>query len=259
MVQPSDDRYNIAVTKVFGEHLYSIIVDTENTARRCIQILKEKMLTVETFLPLDNLEVEPLQELLRNITEPKNVKLAFDVLKFDVPEIERAVLFVTNNVLVCETLEDAMKVSCGLDKNNYYDALALDGTFFHKSGMISGGKYDLAIKAKCWNEKEFAQLKMKKEELNAELKKLVKESDKKCELASVESRIKSLANTANDKNIELEKAKKSISEYDRKIEKLKLDLDTFMVEIFISFYKFNNLFFYYYFNSIISMKLKEKC
>lgn len=41
------------------------------------------------------------------ITEPKNVKLLYDVLKFELVEINNAILFVTKNTIVCETPEDA--------------------------------------------------------------------------------------------------------------------------------------------------------
>lgn len=43
----------------------------------------------------------------------------YDVLKFDPPEIEKAVLFATNNALVCETPEDAMKVAYEIDRSRY--------------------------------------------------------------------------------------------------------------------------------------------
>uniref|UniRef100_A0A0K8VEM3 Structural maintenance of chromosomes protein 1A n=1 Tax=Bactrocera latifrons TaxID=174628 RepID=A0A0K8VEM3_BACLA len=65
MCQPTHKRYNVAVTKVLGKYMEAIIVDTEKTARHCIQILKEEMLEVETFLPLDYLQVKPLKERLR--------------------------------------------------------------------------------------------------------------------------------------------------------------------------------------------------
>lgn len=119
MCEPTHKRYNVAITKVLGKYMEAIIVDTEKTARRCIQILKEQMLEVETFLPLDYLQTKPLKERLRNITEPRNVKLVYDVLKYDPPEIERAVLFATNNALVCENPEDAMKVAYEMDRNRY--------------------------------------------------------------------------------------------------------------------------------------------
>lgn len=62
----------------------------------------------------------------RNINEPKHVKLVYDVLKFDPPEIERAVLFATNNALVCESPEDAMKVAYELDRGRYDVRINID-------------------------------------------------------------------------------------------------------------------------------------
>lgn len=56
-----------------------------------------------------------------NIQEPRNVKLLYDVLHFSPKDIDRAVLFATNNALVCETPEDANKVAYEMDKKTRYD------------------------------------------------------------------------------------------------------------------------------------------
>ena len=40
------------------------------------------MLEPETFLPLDYIQAKPLKERLRNITNPKGVKLLYDVLRY---------------------------------------------------------------------------------------------------------------------------------------------------------------------------------
>lgn len=58
---------------------------------------------------------------LRNIREPKNVKLLYDVLNYSPPEIKRVVLFATNNALVCDTPEDAMRVAYEIEPQNRYD------------------------------------------------------------------------------------------------------------------------------------------
>lgn len=44
----------------------------------------------------------------------------------------------------------------------FKQAVALDGTFYQKSGIISGGSLDLARKAKRWDEKHMTQLKASK-------------------------------------------------------------------------------------------------
>ncbi|KAJ6630190.1 Structural maintenance of chromosomes protein 1A [Pseudolycoriella hygida] len=224
MCQPTHKRYNVAVTKVLGKYMEAIIVDTEKTARRCIQILKEQMLEVETFLPLDYLQAKPLKQRLRDIREPKQVKLVYDVLKFDPPEIEKAVLFATNNALVCETPEDAMKVAYEIDRSRY-DALALDGTSYQKSGIISGGSHDLTRKAKRWDEKHMAQLKLQKEKYSEELKDLIKKSRKGSELSTVESQIKGLENRLKYSQKDWDASKKLIQQYDKKLADLEEELN----------------------------------
>ena len=198
-------------------------MDTEKTARRCIQILKERMLEVETFLPLDYIQAKPLKERLRDIEDPRNVRLIYDVLKFNPPEIERAVLFATNNALVCETPEDAMKVA--YDIGSRYDALALDGTFYQKSGIISGGSHDLARKAKRWDEKHMATLKQQKEKITEELKEVMKKTRRQGELTTVESQIRGLENRLKYSQNDLEASKKVIVDYDRKLDNLRREMD----------------------------------
>lgn len=110
MCQPSHKRYNIAITKVLGKYMEAIVVDTEHTGRQCIQYLKEQMLEPETFLPLDYLQAKPVKDRLRDIKDPKGVKLLYDVLNFEPQAIAKAVMFATNNALVCESPEDANKV-----------------------------------------------------------------------------------------------------------------------------------------------------
>ena len=49
----------------------------------------------------------------REIREPRNVKLVLDVIRYDPPQIKKALLFACGNALVCETVEDARKVAFG--------------------------------------------------------------------------------------------------------------------------------------------------
>nr|CAD7567858.1 unnamed protein product [Timema californicum] len=218
MCQPIHKRYNVAITKVLGKYMEAIVVDTEKTARQCIQYLKEQMLEPETFLPLDYIQAKPLKERLRNIKDPKNVKLLFDVLHYSPMDIKRAVLFATNNALVCETPEDAMKVAYEMDKNRY-DAVALDGTFYQKSGIISGGSLDLARKAKRWDEKHMSQLKALKEKLTEELRESMKKSRKESELNTVDSQIRGLETRLKYSKTDRENTTKQIAQ-------LEVELDT---------------------------------
>ncbi|XP_043267117.1 structural maintenance of chromosomes protein 1A [Venturia canescens] len=227
MCEPIHKRYNVAITKVLGKYMEAIVVDTEKTARQCIQYLKEQYLEPETFLPLDYIQAKPLKERLRNIQEPKNVKLLYDVLHFSPKDIDRAVLFATNNALVCETPEDANKVAYEMDKKARYDCVALDGTFYQKAGIISGGSLDLAKKAKRWDEKQMSQLKSQKEKLTEELRESLKKSRKESELNTIESQIRGLETRLKYNKSDLVATKKQIAELETELETLQTELDKF--------------------------------
>ncbi|XP_033230751.1 structural maintenance of chromosomes protein 1A-like [Belonocnema kinseyi] len=227
MCEPIHKRYNVAVTKVLGKYMEAIVVDTEKTARQCIQHLKEQFLEPETFLPLDYIQAKPLKERLRNIQEPKNVKLLYDVLRFSPKDIDRAVLFATNNALVCETPEDANKVAYEMEKKARYDCVALDGTFYQKAGIISGGSLDLAKKAKRWDEKQMSQLKSQKEKLTEELREMLKKSRKESELSTIESQIRGLETRLKYNKSDLLSTKKQIAELDAELSVLEKELNKF--------------------------------
>ncbi|RZF46730.1 hypothetical protein LSTR_LSTR002593 [Laodelphax striatellus] len=220
MCQPIHKRFNVAITKVLGKYMEAIVVDTEKTARLCIQHLKTHMLDPETFLPLDYIQTKPLKERLRNIKEPRNVKLLYDVLNYSPPEIKRVVLFATNNALVCDTPEDAMKVAYELDGQNRYDAVALDGTCYHKSGIMSGGSLDLARKAKRWDDKQMSTLKQTKETLNEELKELMKRSRKESELNTIDSQIRGLDQRLRYSKTDKEKTIQQIKTLEQELKNL---------------------------------------
>merc|ERR1719402_580726 len=227
MSQPIHKKYNVAITKRLGRYMEAIVVDTESTARQCIQYLKDQMLEPETFLPLDYIQAKPLKDRLRNISSPKGVKLLYDVLQYDPPEIKRAVLFVTNNSLVCETPEDAMKVAYEMEDSQRYDAVALDGTFYQKSGIISGGSVDLARKAKRWDDKQVSTLKAKKEKVTEDLRQAMKNSRKESEIQTIHSQIQGLETrlkySLNDRDATVKKDAK----LDKELSKMRSDLDKF--------------------------------
>merc|ERR1719346_658429 len=231
MSNPIHKKYNVAITKQLGRYMEAIVVDTEQTARQCIRYLKDQMLEPETFLPLDYIQAKPLKERLRNITTPKGVKLLYDVLRYEPQDIKRAVLFVTNNALVCETPDDAMKVAYELEPNQRYDAVALDGTFYQKSGIISGGSVDLARKAKRWDDKQVSSLKAKKEKLTEELRVAMKNSRKESEIQTIKSQVHGLETRLKYSLSDREGTSKKIEKLEKEMEKMRKELEQFAPKI----------------------------
>merc|ERR1712045_881806 len=227
LCQPIHKKYNVAITKLLGRYMEAIVVDTEETARQCIQYLKDQMLEPETFLPLDYIQAKPLKERLRTIGSVKGVKLLYDVLQYEPADIKRAVLFVTNNSLVCETPEDAMKVAYEMEDGQRHDAVALDGTFYQKSGIISGGSVDLARKAKRWDDKQVSTLKARKEKLSEELRLAMKNSRKESEIQTIQSQVSGLETRLKYSLTDRDTTSKKISNLSKELDRMRVELGKF--------------------------------
>ncbi|EMP26951.1 Structural maintenance of chromosomes protein 1A [Chelonia mydas] len=202
LCQPTQKKYQIAVTKVLGKNMDAIIVDSEKTGRDCIQYIKEQRGEPETFLPLDYLEVKPTDEKLREL---KGAKLVIDVIRYEPPHIKKALQYACGNALVCDNVEDARRIAFG--GHQRHKTVALDGTLFQKSGVISGGASDLKAKARRWDEKAVDKLKEKKERLTEELKEQMKAKRKEAELRQVQSQAHGLQMRLKYSQSDLEQTK----------------------------------------------------
>ncbi|NXD15322.1 SMC1B protein, partial [Nothocercus nigrocapillus] len=182
LCHPIHKKYQLAVTKVFSKYMTAIVVATEKTARDCIRFLKQERAEPETFLALDYLDVKPINEKLREI---KGAKMMVDVVQTPFPLLKKVIQFVSGNGLVCETVKEARQIA--FDGPVRLKTVALDGTLFLKSGVISGGSSDLRVKARCWDDKEMNRMKEKRDRLINELKDLMKIKRKEADLKQLQA------------------------------------------------------------------------
>ncbi|KAH9286198.1 Structural maintenance of chromosomes protein 1A [Echinococcus granulosus] len=224
MCEPSHKRYQIAITKVLGKHMDSIVCDSEKTAKDCIQYMKDQRIEPETFLPLDFLDVKPVDEKLREINEPPNVHLVIDVINCDPVIAKKALQFACGNALVCDTVEHARYVAYNMGDRK--KTVSLDGTLFQRSGIISGGASDLKARAKRWDEKQISSLMARRDALQVELKEQLKRKRKEAELRTLQSQIngleKRLKYTQKDKEGTEEKI---LSGNEEEVNNLKVNLE----------------------------------
>ncbi|MFH4974649.1 hypothetical protein AB6A40_001358 [Gnathostoma spinigerum] len=194
LCQPSHRRFQIAITKVLAKHMMSIVCDSAETARESIVYLKEQRFSPETFLPLSILDVRPINEKLRELTEPRGVKLVFDVIQCNAPVARKALQYACGNALVCETPEDAKKLAYGSDR---YKAISLDGTLFQQSGVISGGGQELKARARKWDENAIRKLKERRAVLMDESQQLHRSRKKELDVEMKRNQLIQLENRLN--------------------------------------------------------------
>lgn len=111
--------------------------------------------------------------------------------------------------------------------NTRYDAVALDGTFYQKSGIISGGSVDLAKKARRWDDKQVSTLKAKKEKLTEELRQAMKNSRKESEIQTIKSQINGLKTRLKYSINDRDSTSKKIDSLQDQVEKMRSSLDGF--------------------------------
>ncbi|KAK3827829.1 MAG: LOW QUALITY PROTEIN: cohesin complex subunit psm1 [Benniella sp.] len=162
LCKPTQRKYDTAISVILGRHLDAIVVDREKTAIDCIQFMREQRSGHATFLPLDTLVVKPVNDRLRTLS--KGARLAIDVVQYD-EALERAIQYVCGNSLVCDTVDVA---------KHLVKAVALDGTVFHKSGLITGGQSGIGSGARRWEEKAVEDLKKRRDAMLAQLHELSK-------------------------------------------------------------------------------------
>ncbi|XP_004453476.2 structural maintenance of chromosomes protein 1B [Dasypus novemcinctus] len=203
LCHPIHKKYQLAVTKLFGRYIVAIVVASEKVARDCIRFLKEERAEPETFLALDYLDIKPINERLREI---KGCKMVIDVIKTQFPQLKRVIQFVCGNGLVCETVEEARHIAFNGPERR--KTVALDGTLFLKSGVISGGSSDLKYKARCWDEKELKNLRDRRSQLIQELKDLMKTLRKETDLKQIQTLVQGTHTRLKYSQSELEMIKK---------------------------------------------------
>uniref|UniRef100_A0A8C4GZ08 SMC hinge domain-containing protein n=1 Tax=Dicentrarchus labrax TaxID=13489 RepID=A0A8C4GZ08_DICLA len=237
LCSPIHKKYQLAVIKVFGPYMNAIVVATEKVARDCICFIKEERADRETFLPINYLDVSPLNERLRELPA---AKMVVDVVQVNsgpgAAQLRKVVQFVCGNALVCETLKEAR--SMAFDRQPRIKTVSLDGTLFSKSGVISGGSSDLRTKARCWDEKDMKRLKERKDQLTAELRDLMRLKRKEADLSQIIAQGQGAKTRLKYSKTELENLrKKNILKCQAEISRMESELANLDSQIQIEFVK----------------------
>ncbi|TGZ79951.1 RecF/RecN/SMC protein [Ascodesmis nigricans] len=135
LCKPKQKKYHEAVSTVLGRNWEAIVVDNEDTAKQCIEYLRDQRSGQATFLPLDTIQVKPLNSSLKGMH--RAMRMAIDTIEFE-SSVERAMLYACGNAVVCDDLKTA-KYIC-YEKQIEVKAVTLDGTVIHKGGLMTGGR-----------------------------------------------------------------------------------------------------------------------
>ncbi|GLB42443.1 putative structural maintenance of chromosomes protein [Lyophyllum shimeji] len=195
LCKPIARKYETAMSVVLGRNIDAIVVDEEKTAIDCIEYMRNQRSGQATFIPLDTIQVKPVNDKYRAFA--KGVRLAVDVIVSE-GAVERAIHHACGNALVCDTMESARYVC--YEKGQEVKAVTLEGTVIHKSGLITGGRSTHGM-GKKWDEKDVQGLMRARDSLMAQLRELAKQKPRGTtdeNLIAEISRLESVMTVARD-------------------------------------------------------------
>ncbi|KAH8155623.1 uncharacterized protein LAJ45_00633 [Morchella importuna] len=225
LCKPKMKKYQEAVSTVLGRHFDAVVVDNEKTAKDCIEYLRDQRAGQATFLPLDTIQVKPLNSNLKGMH--RGMRMAIDTIEFE-SAVERAMQYACGNAVVCDDLEVA-KYIC-YDKGLEVKAVTLDGTVIHKGGLMTGGRGG-GPGGRRWEDQEVENLRRLKDNLVAQINALPKnrrgaqEETLQGELTGLEQRLAYSREELNHIERNLNSKKQEVAHTRRQLKELQPKLD----------------------------------
>lgn len=127
-------QYNLALEVAAGARIKSVVVDNDITAAKCIKYLKDNKMGVVTFLPLNKLNPQPVNDEAKKLAKMPGVKgLAVDLISYD-PKYRNVFMYVLGSTIVVDDIEVARKIGIGRAR-----MVTLEGDLIEASGAMIGG------------------------------------------------------------------------------------------------------------------------
>ncbi len=127
------NEHALALEIAAGPRLRSIVVDSDETASKCINHLKKNKSGVATFIPMNKIKAQEPDANLRKVKHPGVIGLAIDLVNFD-KKYDKAFSYVFGNTLVVNDIETARKIGVGSVR-----MVTLSGDLVETSGAMQGG------------------------------------------------------------------------------------------------------------------------
>ncbi len=152
LIRVKDYEYLRAVEVAGGQRLSFVVVEDEETAKRCIQRLREIKGGRMSFIPLNRIKDQFLPPFPRT-RGAVVIDYVVNLVEYD-KRFEKAIRFVFGDTLVVENFDSAKTLGIGS-----YRMVSLDGELFEKTGVISGGHWESkANLGKSFYEEKIRQL-----------------------------------------------------------------------------------------------------
>ncbi|PWN47834.1 putative SMC3 [Violaceomyces palustris] len=128
-----DEKYKTAVEVTAGGSLFHIVVDTDNTAQKLLEVMNREKSGRVTFMPLNRLKPKPVDFP----ATAQDAILMIKKLSFD-RKLAPAMEQVFGKMIICPNLD----VAAAYVRSHGLNAITLDGDKVERKGALTGGYHD---------------------------------------------------------------------------------------------------------------------
>ncbi len=219
LISVKDPQHIRALEVAGGGRLRYVVVENEDVAKKCIDLLKEKKLGRMSFIPLNRIRVDmnlPPYPRARGA-----VDFAINLVEYD-KKFEKAVRFALGDTLIVEDFSTAKNIGIG-----NYRMVTLEGELFEKSGVITGGSQKSGGElGRKFYEEERRKLEIEEKELREKEQDLIiKLRAIRSEIAEKEGLLKVLEKKLGEFEELAKEGDKRLEEFERRIEKAREYID----------------------------------
>lgn len=189
LVRPTMRKYETALLRVLGANADAIVVETTAMAYKCVESLKERRSGVARFIPLDTVVPDVVNlNFLRTLDE--SAIPGVDIVEYDDKSLEPAVFYVVGAAMVVNTVDDARRLKWNSGRALENKLVSLDGLVIHSLGLMTGGEQTGPSSATiAWDKVEWTRLSELKDDLLAQLGKLLEQRPKELEISALAEEI----------------------------------------------------------------------
>lgn len=208
------DEYRTAIQAAAGSRLNSIVVDNDETAEKCLEILKRDKAGRLTFLPLNKMaQGRPRGKAIMVRGNPDCIGYFSELVK--VPQgMESIIWYIFQDTLLMKDVRSARMNMGGVR------LVTMEGDIFETSGAITGGYTEKKAQGASLQEKAGA-LSAKIGSLNIQLESLNKEfAEKNDEFYTVSEELKNASRSAGEKGSDIAKLKASYEEAEKNLQEI---------------------------------------
>ncbi|EGW34300.1 uncharacterized protein SPAPADRAFT_49353 [Spathaspora passalidarum NRRL Y-27907] len=191
LVRPSASKYEQALATMLGRNFDAIIVQTSAVAHKAIEMLKERRAGVATFIPLDTIDVDPVNlHHLRSLATP-----GLDIMEYEDKSLENAMNYIAGDALIVENMTVARQLKWTGGSRVQNKLITLQGSVIHKSGfMTGGGSSQKSTVVLNWDKRELSRLNEVKDDLDIQIRKVEDEMPTTAEISSLTDEISQFDN-----------------------------------------------------------------